>query len=34
MRSRLFAFCVTGFFGAGRNLTPSEMLGQFFTILL
>ena len=23
-------FCVTGFFGAGRNLTPSEMLGQFF----
>ena len=25
-------FCVTGFFGAGRNLTPSEMLGQFFTI--
>jgi 23S rRNA (adenine2503-C2)-methyltransferase len=24
-------FCVTGFFGAGRNLTPSEMLGQFFT---
>jgi 23S rRNA (adenine2503-C2)-methyltransferase len=26
-------FCVTGFFGAGRNLTPSEMLGQFFTIV-
>jgi 23S rRNA (adenine2503-C2)-methyltransferase len=25
-------FCVTGFFGAGRNLTPSEMLGQFFVI--
>ena len=25
-------FCVTGFFGAGRNLTPAEMLGQFFTI--
>jgi 23S rRNA (adenine2503-C2)-methyltransferase len=25
-------FCVTGFFGAGRNLAPSEMLGQFFTI--
>jgi 23S rRNA (adenine2503-C2)-methyltransferase len=25
-------FCVTGFFGAGRNLMPSEMLGQFFTI--
>jgi 23S rRNA (adenine2503-C2)-methyltransferase len=25
-------FCVTGFFGAGRNLTPSEMLGQFFTV--
>lgn len=25
-------FCVTGFFGAGRNLDPSEMLGQFFTI--
>jgi len=25
-------FCVTGFFGAGRNLTPSEMVGQFFTI--
>ena len=25
-------FCVTGFFGAGRNLTPSEMLGQYFTI--
>ncbi|MFP5246994.1 MAG: 23S rRNA (adenine(2503)-C(2))-methyltransferase RlmN, partial [Thermoanaerobaculia bacterium] len=26
-------FCVTGFFGAGRNLTPSEMLGQFYTIV-
>ncbi|HEY2830364.1 MAG TPA: 23S rRNA (adenine(2503)-C(2))-methyltransferase RlmN, partial [Thermoanaerobaculia bacterium] len=26
-------FCVTGFFGAGRNLMPSEMLGQFFTIV-
>ena len=25
-------FCVTGFFGAGRNLTPSEMTGQLFTI--
>ncbi len=25
-------FCVTGFFGAGRNLTPAEMLGQLFTI--
>ena len=25
-------FCVTGFFGAGRNLEPSEMLGQYFTI--
>jgi len=25
-------FCVTGFFGAGRNLTPAEMLGQFFQI--
>ncbi|MDQ6800195.1 MAG: 23S rRNA (adenine(2503)-C(2))-methyltransferase RlmN [Acidobacteriota bacterium] len=25
-------FCVTGFFGAGRNLTPAEMLGQFFTV--
>jgi 23S rRNA (adenine2503-C2)-methyltransferase len=25
-------FCVTGFFGAGRNLAPGEMLGQFFTI--
>ncbi|HUF16839.1 MAG TPA: 23S rRNA (adenine(2503)-C(2))-methyltransferase RlmN [Thermoanaerobaculia bacterium] len=22
-------FCVTGFFGAGRDLTPSEMLGQY-----
>src|SRR5207237_6041744 len=26
-------FCVTGFFGAGRNLTPGEMTGQFFTIV-
>jgi 23S rRNA (adenine2503-C2)-methyltransferase len=25
-------FCVTGFFGAGRNLTPSEMMGQLFTV--
>ncbi|HEY6843859.1 MAG TPA: 23S rRNA (adenine(2503)-C(2))-methyltransferase RlmN [Thermoanaerobaculia bacterium] len=25
-------FCVTGFFGAGRNLMPSEMLGQFYTV--
>lgn len=25
-------FCVTGFFGAGRNLTPAEMLGQMFVI--
>ena len=25
-------FCVTGFFGAGRNLMPSEMLGQMFVI--
>jgi 23S rRNA (adenine2503-C2)-methyltransferase len=25
-------FCVTGFFGAGRNLTAGEMLGQFFVI--
>ncbi len=25
-------FCVTGFFGGGRNLTPAEMLGQFFAI--
>jgi 23S rRNA (adenine2503-C2)-methyltransferase len=25
-------FCVTGFFGAGRNLTPGEMLGQLYTI--
>ena len=25
-------FCVTGFFGAGRNLNPSEMVGQFFTL--
>ncbi|MCU1350749.1 MAG: radical enzyme, Cfr family [Acidobacteria bacterium] len=25
-------FCVTGFFGAGRNLAPSEMIGQFFVI--
>jgi 23S rRNA (adenine2503-C2)-methyltransferase len=25
-------FCVTGFFGAGRNLRPSEMLGQFYAV--
>ncbi len=25
-------FCVTGFFGPGRNIGASEMLGQFFTI--
>jgi 23S rRNA (adenine2503-C2)-methyltransferase len=25
-------FCVTGFFGAGRNLTPSEMLGQLYSV--
>jgi 23S rRNA (adenine2503-C2)-methyltransferase len=25
-------FCVTGFFGAGRNLTPAEMVGQFFAL--
>ena len=25
-------FCVTGFFGAGRNLTASEMVGQFFIV--
>jgi 23S rRNA (adenine2503-C2)-methyltransferase len=25
-------FCVTGFFGAGRNLTPAEMIGQLMTI--
>jgi 23S rRNA (adenine2503-C2)-methyltransferase len=25
-------FCVTGFFGAGRNLTPAEIVGQFFVI--
>ncbi len=25
-------FCVTGFFGAGRNLTPAEIVGQFFMI--
>jgi 23S rRNA (adenine2503-C2)-methyltransferase len=25
-------FCVTGFFGAGRNLTPSEMVGQFYVV--
>ncbi|HSN68359.1 MAG TPA: radical SAM protein, partial [Thermoanaerobaculia bacterium] len=25
-------FCVTGFFGAGRNLTPSEILGQVHRI--
>ncbi|HXG57832.1 MAG TPA: 23S rRNA (adenine(2503)-C(2))-methyltransferase RlmN, partial [Thermoanaerobaculia bacterium] len=27
-------FCVTGFFGAGRNLQPSEMAGQLHTIRL
>lgn len=27
-------FCVTGYFGAGRNLTPSEMLGQSNVIRL
>lgn len=25
-------FCVTGFFGAGRNLTPGEMVGQLTVI--
>jgi 23S rRNA (adenine2503-C2)-methyltransferase len=25
-------FCVTGFFGGGRNLTPAEMVGQYFRI--
>ena len=25
-------FCVTGFFGAGRNLSPAEMLGQYFVV--
>jgi len=25
-------FCVTGFFGAGRNLTPSEILGQLHRV--
>jgi len=25
-------FCVTGIFGAGRNLTPSEIVGQYYTI--
>ena len=25
-------FCVTGFFGAGRNLTPAEMVGQFLIV--
>jgi 23S rRNA (adenine2503-C2)-methyltransferase len=25
-------FCVTGFFGAGRNLTPGEIVGQFYVI--
>src|SRR3970282_1532116 len=25
-------FCVTGFFGAGRNLTPAEMVGQLFIV--
>jgi len=27
-------FCVTGYFGAGRNLLPSEMLGQYNVIRL
>lgn len=27
-------FCVTGFFGAGRNLTPSEMIGQMHRVRL
>jgi 23S rRNA (adenine2503-C2)-methyltransferase len=25
-------FCVTGFFGAGRNLTPAEMAGQYYLV--
>lgn len=25
-------FCVTGFFGAGRNLTPAEMIGQLYSV--
>ncbi len=25
-------FCVTGVFGGGRNLTPAEIVGQFFAI--
>ena len=25
-------FCVTGFFGGGRNLTPAEMIGQYFVL--
>ncbi|HXI13439.1 MAG TPA: 23S rRNA (adenine(2503)-C(2))-methyltransferase RlmN [Thermoanaerobaculia bacterium] len=25
-------FCVTGIFGAGRNLSPSEIVGQYYTI--
>jgi len=25
-------FCVTGFFGGGRNLTPSEMTGQYLVL--
>lgn len=25
-------FCVTGFFGAGRNLSPSEMIAQYRTL--
>lgn len=27
-------FCVTGFFGAGRNLTPSEMIAQYRALRL
>jgi 23S rRNA (adenine2503-C2)-methyltransferase len=26
-------FCVTGFFGAGRNLSPSEIIGQALTVI-
>ena len=25
-------FCVTGFFGAGRNLTPAEIVGQYYSL--
>jgi 23S rRNA (adenine2503-C2)-methyltransferase len=25
-------FCVTGFFGAGRNLTPAEIVGQYYRL--